>query len=249
MIQFTTICLGIREGLQSIKLFLCSLFTLTHHETTQRNNFYDGVIVNVQSTTSFMMLHDGIENDFFDWLARYCPLLILTDKVHVLYAHHPQDTEDYTLYSCVKSVISKAVLLNLGVPFSSYSKPQLQTWPLKRWGRLIPWKRWWTTSSNPIHGASIWHLYHCQPPLFWKGNRRNCWFTGIYSKVQMSFVGWIYITLFTTGSSHLSQWWTQMQYCWCSMFGRSFVATVLCSFWLASSISPPLLPTPGDRKT
>ena len=141
MMQFTTICLGIREGLQSIKSFLCSLFMSTHHETTQRNNFYDGVIVNVQSTdvwTSFMMLHDGIENNFFDWLARYCPLLILTDKVHVLYAHCPQDTEDYTLYSCVKSVISKAVLLNLGLPFSSYNKPQLQTWPLKRWGRLIP---------------------------------------------------------------------------------------------------------------
>ena len=58
------------------------------------------------------MLHDGIENNFFDWVARYCPLLILTDKVHILYAHRPQDTEDYTLYSHVKSVISEAVLLN-----------------------------------------------------------------------------------------------------------------------------------------
>ena len=199
------------------------------------------------------MLHDGIENNFFDWVARYCPLLILTDKVHILYAHRPQDTEDYTLYSHVKSVISEAVLLNQRpILLLQQTKPQLQTWPglpLKRCGRLIPWKRWWTTSSNPIHRASIWHLYHRQPPLFWKGNCRNCWFTGIYSKVRMSFVGWIYITLFTTGSSYLSQWRTQMWYCWCSMFGRSFVATVLHSFWLTSSISPPLLPMPSDRKT
>jgi hypothetical protein len=91
-------------------------------DTTRRNDFYDRVIANVQSTdiwTSFNMLHNGLKNCCSNWPAESCPLLISIDEVHPLYAHRPQDTEDYSLYSRVKSVISEAVSLNLAVIFSS----------------------------------------------------------------------------------------------------------------------------------
>jgi hypothetical protein len=121
--------------------FLCSLFTSAHQlaeqfwpegsmtsynimaetfydffrDTTRRNGFYDGVIANVWSAdvwASFITLHNGLEKRCFDWPAESCPLLISMDEVHVLYAHRPRDTEDYTLYSRMKSVFSEGVSLS-----------------------------------------------------------------------------------------------------------------------------------------
>ena len=134
-----------KECKEYIVLFLCSLFTsacqlaecfwpgssMTSYscmakmfydffsDTLQRNDFYDGVIKNIQSKDvwkSFKMLYDGLKNHCSDWPAESCALLILIDEVHALYTHRPEDTGlDYTLYSHMKSVFNQAVSQNLAV--------------------------------------------------------------------------------------------------------------------------------------
>lgn len=89
----------------------------------KRDDFYRHVVNHVQKDDidlleSFNMLENTLEQRCVDWpnTKAICPLLVSIDEVHVLYTRRSVDIgSSYTLYSCLKSVLNRAIKRNFAV--------------------------------------------------------------------------------------------------------------------------------------
>ena len=84
---------------------------------SQRNVFYEGVVAvarkgpYIDVWKSFENLKSSLKQRCSKWPpTTFCPLLVSIDEVDVLYTHRGVDSgSDYTLYSCLKSVLNEGV--------------------------------------------------------------------------------------------------------------------------------------------
>jgi hypothetical protein len=88
---------------------------------SQRTEFYKTVIDSIPTTAnlfeSFKILEDYLKQRCSDWPSTACPILLSMDEIHVLFEFRPND--EYSLYSCLQSVLSKAVSSSFCVIFLS----------------------------------------------------------------------------------------------------------------------------------
>jgi hypothetical protein len=92
-------------------------------DSSQRAKFYKTVldsiphITTTDLTKSFKILEDYLKQCCSDWPNTACPILLSMDEIHVLFEFRRYD--EYSLYSCLKSVLSDAVSSSFCVIFLS----------------------------------------------------------------------------------------------------------------------------------